>query len=180
MANKMEHTLGIIKPDAVAQGHTGDIISMLEKQGFTIDRMEKGLIGKEYAAMFYDVHKDKPFFNELVDHISSGPIVVMALRKENAIADWRKLMGSTNPAGAEEGTIRKKFGTNIGKNAVHGSDSPETAARELMIFFGGEQHKESKDDSCACGCTQEGDECPEGKGCEDCPCCHDCSGCHRK
>ena len=132
----MEQTLAIIKPDAVAAGHTGSIISMIEKSGFSIDRMEKGFLKKEPAENFYAVHKDKPFFNELIEFITSGPIIVMALRKENAINDWRILMGHTDPQKADEGTIRKLFGANIGKNAVHGSDSPETASHELSLFFG--------------------------------------------
>lgn len=137
----IEHTLAIIKPDAVASGNTGEIIGLIEKNGFSIDRMEKGAISEEYAAAFYDMHKEKPFFKELVQFLASGPVVVMALRKENAIADWRTLMGATNPEQAAPGTLRKLFGTNIGKNAVHGSDSPESAARELMLFFGGAQQE---------------------------------------
>jgi len=132
----MEQTLAIIKPDAVAAGYSGTIINMIEKSGFSIDRMEKGLLKKEPAENFYAVHKDKPFFNELIEFITSGPIIVMALRKENAINDWRNLMGHTDPQKADEGTIRKLFGANIGKNAVHGSDSPETAGHELSLFFG--------------------------------------------
>jgi len=97
--------------------------------------MKKLHMTKEKAEQFYDVHKEKPFFQELVDFISSGPVIVMALEKENAIADWRKLMGATNPEQAEEGTIRKLYGTNIGVNAVHGSDAPETAKIELGLFF---------------------------------------------
>lgn len=132
----MEQTLAIIKPDAVAAGNSGKIIDLIEKNGFTIDRMEKGLLKKEHAENFYEMHKDKPFFNELVDFITSGPIIIMALRKENAINDWRTLMGVTDPQKAEPGTIRKLFGTSIGINAVHGSDSPESASRELNLFFG--------------------------------------------
>ena len=130
-----EQTFAIIKPDTVAAKQTGKIIDMIETEGFDILRLQKGQLSPELAELFYDVHKDKPFFKELVDFISSGPIIIMALQKENAIADWRKLMGATDPAQADEGTIRKKFGTSIGKNAVHGSDSPETAMRELALFF---------------------------------------------
>ncbi len=132
----IEQTLAIIKPDAVSAGKTGDIIAVIEKNGFVIDRMEKGLLKKEHGEQFYDIHKEKPFFNELLEFITSGPIIVMALRKENAIEDWRKLMGSTDPQNAAEGTIRKLYGTNIGHNAVHGSDSADNAKRELTLFFG--------------------------------------------
>ena len=132
----IEQTLAIIKPDAVSAGKTGDIIAVIEKNGFVIDRMEKGLLKKEHGEQFYDIHKEKPFFNELLEFITSGPIIVMALRKENAIEDWRKLMGSTDPQKADEGTIRKLFGADIGHNAVHGSDSADNAKRELTLFFG--------------------------------------------
>ena len=132
----IEQTLAIIKPDAVSAGKTGDIIAVIEKNGFVIDRMEKGLLKKEHGEQFYDIHKEKPFFNELLEFITSGPIIVMALRKENAVEDWRKLMGSTDPQNAAEGTIRKLYGTNIGHNAVHGSDSADNAKRELTLFFG--------------------------------------------
>jgi len=132
----IEQTLAIIKPDAIGAGCTGAIIDMIEKNGFSIDRMEKGLLKKESAENFYEMHKEKPFFGELVDFMTSGPVIVMALRKENAIDDWRKLMGHTDPQKADEGTIRKLFGTNIGHNAVHGSDAPESAKRELSLFFG--------------------------------------------
>jgi nucleoside-diphosphate kinase len=132
----MEQTLAIIKPDAVAAGNTGKIIDLIEKNGFQIDRMEKGMLKKEHAENFYAVHKDKPFFGELISFIVSGPIVVMALRKDNAINDWRNLMGSTDPQKADAGTIRKLYGTNVGNNAVHGSDSTENAERELALFFG--------------------------------------------
>jgi len=98
--------------------------------------MEKGILKKEHAENFYDIHKEKPFFNELVEFITSGPLIVIALRKEGAVDEWRKLMGATDPAKADAGTIRKSFGTEIGKNAVHGSDSLENAKRELLLFFG--------------------------------------------
>jgi len=132
----MEQTLAIIKPDTVTEKHTGKIIDIIEQAGFTIDRMEKGLLKKEHAEQFYSVHKDKPFFNELIEYITSGPIMVLALRKENAVTDWRKLMGATDPAQAEEGTLRKLYGKNISSNAVHGSDSVENAKIELGLFFG--------------------------------------------
>lgn len=130
-----EITCAIIKPDVVAVNKAGKVISMIEDAGFTIRCMEKGHVTKEIAEAFYDVHKDKPFFEELVEFISSGPVIVMAIEKENAIAEWRKLMGATNPAEAQEGTIRKIFGTSIGHNAAHGSDAIETAMYELSIFF---------------------------------------------
>ena len=135
----IEQTLGLIKPDVVATGKTGDIIKIIEENGFIIDRMEKGILKKEHAEIFYDIHKEKPFFNELVEFITSGPLIVLALRKENAVEEWRNLMGATDPQKAADGTIRKIFGTTIGNNAVHGSDSIENAKKELMLFFG-EQH----------------------------------------
>lgn len=130
-----ERTFAMIKPDAVKAGKAGNIISMIENNGFTIVNMRKENVSKETAEKFYAVHKEKPFFGELVEFITSGPVVVMMLEKENAIADWRKLMGATDPAKADEGTIRKLYGSNIGNNAVHGSDAPETAQQELAIFF---------------------------------------------
>ncbi|HBR70453.1 TPA: nucleoside-diphosphate kinase [Candidatus Dependentiae bacterium] len=132
----IEQTLGLIKPDAVAAGKTGDIIKMIEENGFIIDRLEKGILKKEHAENFYEIHKEKPFFGELVEFITSGPLIVLALRKDNAVEEWRKLMGATDPQKAADGSIRKKYGTNIGKNAVHGSDSLENAKKELMLFFG--------------------------------------------
>lgn len=131
----VERTFAIIKPDAVQAKNSGKIIDIIENNGFTIARMEKIKMSKEKAQKFYGVHKTKPFFNDLVNFITSGPIVVMALEKENAIKSWRDLMGATNPAQAAEGTLRKKFGTSIGTNATHGSDAPETAQEELAIFF---------------------------------------------
>jgi nucleoside-diphosphate kinase len=130
-----EYTFAMIKPDAVAAGNVGNIIAMIEKEGFTIERMEKININKEKAEQFYAVHKERPFFGELVNFISSGPVVVMALSKDNAIKAWRTLMGATNPADAAPGTIRKLYATSIGENAVHGSDAPETAKEELALFF---------------------------------------------
>lgn len=132
----MEQTLALIKPDAIAAGNSGKIIDLIEKNGFAIDRMEKGLLKKEHAENFYAVHKDKPFFGELTAFITSGPIIVMALRKDNAVNDWRTLMGATDPLKATDGTIRKLYGTDISHNAVHGSDSVENAALELGLFFG--------------------------------------------
>jgi len=128
-------TFGIIKPDAVAAGHTGKILAMIEEAGFTIKAMRMTRISKAEAEGFYAVHKERPFFPNLVAFMTEGPVVVMALQRENAVAKWRELMGATNPANAAEGTIRKLFGTNIERNAVHGSDAPETAETELRFFF---------------------------------------------
>jgi nucleoside-diphosphate kinase len=131
----IERTLAIIKPDAVSKKYTGKIIDMIEEHGFTILRMQKLKMAHEHGKAFYAVHKDRPFFNELVDFISSGPVVVLALEKENAVKAWRDLMGATNPADAAEGTVRKLYAESIGKNAVHGSDSADNAAQELRFFF---------------------------------------------
>jgi len=131
----MERTFAIIKPDAVKKGLTGKIIDMIESNGFNILRMQKLRMAKDQAEQFYGVHKDRPFFGELVEFITSGPVVVLALEKENAIKAWRDLMGATNPAEANEGTIRKLYAASIGENAVHGSDAPETAQEELKFFF---------------------------------------------
>lgn len=132
----MERTLAIIKPDAVAAGKTGDIIALIEKNGFVVERITKFKMSYDRAHLFYHVHEGKPFFNELVDFMCSGPVVVMVLAKDHAISAWRVLMGDTNPAKAADGSIRKLFGTSIGHNAVHGSDSPENARREVVIMFG--------------------------------------------
>ncbi|MCA1928150.1 MAG: nucleoside-diphosphate kinase [Calditerrivibrio sp.] len=131
----MEKTFAIIKPDAVAAGFSGKIIDRIEKEGFKIVAMKKIWMTKKIAEGFYAVHSSKPFFNDLTNFMSSGPSIVMVLEKENAIADWRKLMGATNPANAEEGTLRKEFGKNIDNNATHGSDAPETAQAETRYFF---------------------------------------------
>ncbi len=131
----MEQTFAMIKPDAIQAKQSGKIIDIIEQNSFEILRLQKGQLSKEIAEIFYEVHKDKPFFNELVEFVCSGPVVVMALQKENAIADWRTLMGATDPAQADEGTIRKLFGTSISHNVVHGSDARETAMMELSLFF---------------------------------------------
>ena len=133
----LERTLTIIKPDAVRKKGIGDIIEQFEKQGFQILCLKMLEISKHQAEQFYAVHAGKPFYNSLTTFISSGPIVALALEKENAIADLRKLMGTTNPANAEEGTIRKKWATNIENNAIHGSDAEDTARFELSFFFAG-------------------------------------------
>lgn len=131
----IEQTFAIIKPDIVKAAKTGKVIDMIENAGFEILRLQKGQLSPDLAELFYAEHKDKPFFGELVEFISSGPIIIMALQKENAVADWRKLMGATNPAEADEGTVRKLYASSIGQNAVHGSDSPQSAQRELGLFF---------------------------------------------
>jgi nucleoside-diphosphate kinase len=131
----MERTFGIIKPDAVAAKHTGKIIDRIEQEGFNIVGMKKMHLTKAQAQEFYAVHKDRPFYAELVEFMISGPVVVMALEKQNAIKAWRDLMGATDPAVAEPNTLRKLYATSKGKNATHGSDAPETAAVEVKFFF---------------------------------------------
>jgi len=131
----LERTLSIIKPDAVKKHATGDILKTLEDNGFRILGMRMLEITKEQAEGFYAVHAAKPFYDSLTTFMSSGPMVVLALEKENAIADLRALMGATNPAKAEEGTIRKKWASSIEHNAIHGSDAEETAHFELSYFF---------------------------------------------
>jgi nucleoside-diphosphate kinase len=133
----LQRTLAIVKPDAVANNAAGDIIATIEKNGFRIIGIKMLHLKKAQAAGFYAVHVGKPFFDSLTKFMTDGPIVVLALEKENAIADWRKLMGATNPANAEEGTIRKKHATSIERNAVHGSDAEDTARFELSFFFSG-------------------------------------------
>lgn len=128
-------TFTMIKPDAVADGHIGAITKMIQEAGFTINAMKLTKLSKETAGNFYAVHKERPFYGELCTYMSSGPIVAMILTKENAVADFRKLIGATNPAEAAEGTIRKLFAKSIEANAVHGSDSDENAAIEGNFFF---------------------------------------------
>ncbi len=133
----MQRTFSIVKPDAVRKGHTGAVLAMIEAAGFRLVAIKRLSISKQQAAGFYAVHAQRPFFNSLTDFMSSGPIFVMVLEKENAIADLRKLMGATNPANAEEGTIRKKFAGSIEENTIHGSDAEETASFEIGYFFAG-------------------------------------------
>lgn len=128
-------TFGIIKPDAVAKGHSGKIIDRIIAAGFKIRGMKLIHQSKKQAEGFYAVHSARPFFGELTEFMSSGPCIVLALEKENAVPAWRELMGATNPAEAAEGTIRKDFAGSIGENAVHGSDSEENAAIEIAYFF---------------------------------------------
>ena len=136
-AKKMsiEKTYGMIKPDGVRKGFTGKIIDRIEQEGFNIVAMKKIEFDKDLAELFYEVHREKPFFDELVENITAGPVVAMVLEKENAISAWRELMGSTNPDEAAENTLRKLYGENIGKNAVHGSDAPATAETEIKLIF---------------------------------------------
>lgn len=131
----MERTFGIIKPDAVAAGNAGKILAIIEENGFRIVGMKKTRISQVQAEGFYGVHREKPFFGSLVKFMTEGSVIVMALERENAIAKWREVMGATNPANAAEGTLRKQFATSIERNAVHGSDAPETAAIEIPFFF---------------------------------------------
>ncbi len=131
----MERTLAIIKPDAVRAKNAGKIIDHIEQAGFNIIGMKKLQLTREEAELFYAVHRERRFFGELVDFMISGPVVVLALEKDGATAAWRDLMGATNPDEAAEGTMRKLFGANIGENATHGSDSPETAHTEVAFFF---------------------------------------------
>ena len=133
----LERTLTIVKPDAVKSNAIGDIIEQFEKKGFRILAMKMLEITKHQAEQFYAVHAAKPFYHSLTEFMSSGPIVALALEKENAIADLRELMGATNPANAKEGTIRKKWATSIEHNAIHGSDADDTARFELSFFFAG-------------------------------------------
>jgi nucleoside-diphosphate kinase len=136
-----QRTFSIIKPDAVRKGDTGAILAEIQKAGFKIISIKKMSISKAQAEGFYHVHAARPFFGELTGFMSSGPIVPMVLEKENAIADFRKLMGATDPAKADEGTIRKMFAASIGENAIHGSDAEDTAAFEIGYFFAGYELK---------------------------------------
>ena len=131
----MEQTLSIIKPDAVERHLEGEIKQMFKEKGFKIIKEKKIQIEKTEAELFYQVHQTKPFYNDLCTYLSSGPIVVMIIEKENAIKENRNLMGATNPKDADEGTIRKKYGISIDKNSVHGSDSVENAKKEIDFFF---------------------------------------------
>src|SRR3989338_5342452 len=131
----IQRTFAIIKPEAVADKNIGKIIDLIEKNGFEVLGMKKILIPKNTAEHFYDIHKERPFFNDMIKFITSGPVVVMALEKENAVQSWRDLIGATNPENAAKGTIRNLYGKSIDNNAVHGSDASETANREISIFF---------------------------------------------
>jgi nucleoside-diphosphate kinase len=133
----MERTFAIIKPDAVERRLVGKILSRIEDAGFTIRGMRMHHLTKREAEGFYAVHRERPFFGGLTDFMSSGPVVLLALEAPDAIRKWRTLMGATDPAKADAGTLRKEFGGNIERNATHGSDAPETAAFELGYFFRG-------------------------------------------
>jgi len=133
----MERTFAIIKPDAVKSGYTGRILQRIEEAGFTIRAMQIRSLSTKEAEGFYTVHRERPFFASLTQFMSSGPVVVLGLEAEDAIKKWRTLMGATDPAKADAGTLRKEFGASIENNATHGSDAPETAAFELGYFFPG-------------------------------------------
>jgi nucleoside-diphosphate kinase len=131
----MERTLAIIKPDAVSRKLTGDILKRIEAAGLRLCALKLKHLTRSEAQRFYEVHKERPFYGSLCDYMTSGPIVIATLEDDNAIARWRELMGATDPAKAAAGTIRKDFGIDVEKNASHGSDAPETAAREIAFFF---------------------------------------------
>ncbi len=129
-------TFTMIKPDAVKENHIGGILGMMEASGFRVAELQKVTLTAERAGEFYAIHKERPFYQDLVKYMSSGPIVAAVLEKDNAVADFRTLIGATNPAQAAEGTIRKKYAKSIEANAVHGSDSDENARIEASFFFG--------------------------------------------
>ena len=133
----LEKTLSIIKPDAVKRDLTGKIIAMFEEKGLRVVAQKKIWLSKEQAGSFYDIHRDRPFFGELCEFMSSGPIVAQVLQGDNAIELNREIMGATNPEQAEAGTIRKEFALSMTENSAHGSDSPETAKQEIRFFFSG-------------------------------------------
>ena len=131
----MDRTFAIIKPDAVKNGHTGNIYDRIQQYNFKVIGAKLLRMSQEQAEDFYGIHKERPFFNDLLQFMTSGPCMVLALEKENAVESWRKTIGSTNPQEAEEGTIRKDFASNVQENAVHGSDSNENAQKEIAFFF---------------------------------------------
>ena len=133
--SNLEQTLSIIKPDAVERNLENEIKEIFKNKGFSILKNKKIQITKSEAEQFYKVHETKPFYNDLCNYLSSGPVLVMVLKKDNAIADNRKIMGATNPVEADSGTIRNEFGISIDKNSVHGSDSRENAEKEINFFF---------------------------------------------
>ena len=136
---KGNRTFTMIKPDAVSKGYTAEILKKISDAGFKIIALKMTQMSRRDAELFYAVHKERPFFNELVEFMSSGPIVAAVLEKENAVEDFRTLIGSTNPAEAAEGTIRKLYAESVGKNAIHGSDSDENAAIEIAFHFAGRE-----------------------------------------
>ena len=133
----IEKTFAIAKPDAVEKSHIGGILSLIEKQGLRVKAMRMMHMTRPIAEGFYAVHRERPFFGELVEFMTRGPCVVMVLEGENAIAKWREIMGATDPKKAADGTVRKLFGANVGENASHGSDGPDTARFEIGWFFPG-------------------------------------------
>ena len=135
----MSRTLAIIKPDAVKKNVAGEIIAQIQQAGFKVLGMQLTRMSVEQAQEFYAVHKERPFYGELVNFMCSGPVVPIALEKENAVADFRTLIGSTDPAEAAEGTIRKRFASSKGENAIHGSDSDDNAKNEIAFFFTGRE-----------------------------------------
>lgn len=135
----LERTFSIIKPDATARNITGQIVAMLEEAGLRVVAQKRIQMTRQQAEAFYAVHKERPFFGDLCDFMTSGPVVVQVLEGDNAIARNREVMGATNPEDAAEGTIRKAFAENIERNSVHGSDAPETAAEEIAYFFSGSE-----------------------------------------
>jgi nucleoside-diphosphate kinase len=135
----VERTFSIIKPDATARNLTGAVNAVIEKAGLRIIAQKRIRMSREQAETFYGVHRERPFFGELVTFMISGPVVVQVLEGENAIAKYRDVMGATNPANAAEGTIRKLYANSVGENSVHGSDAPETAAMEIAQFFSGNE-----------------------------------------
>ncbi len=136
MSNK---TLAIIKPDAVNDNHVGEIISMICRAGFKVKALKMVKLSEEAAKAFYEIHKDKSFYDDLIKYMTSGPCVPIALEKENAVEDYRKLIGATDPTKATEGTVRKLYAKSVQYNAVHGSDSDENAAKEIAFFFGSKE-----------------------------------------
>ena len=131
----MSHTLAIIKPDAVASGHAGKILAHLEDAGFTVRALRMTRLDQTQAGAFYEVHRDRPFYGELVEFMTSGPVVPMVLEAENAVPKLREVIGATDPAEAAEGTVRKLYAESKGRNAIHASDSDENAAQEIAFFF---------------------------------------------
>ena len=131
----MEKTFAIIKPDAVERNLTGKILERVEAEGFRVVAIKRVLLNLPVAEGFYQVHRERPFFKDLTRYMCTGPVVLLVLEKEGAIKAWRELMGATNPADADEGTIRKEFAVDLERNSVHGSDAPETAAFEIFYFF---------------------------------------------
>lgn len=134
-----KRTFTMIKPDAVQNGHIGNILADIQKAGFSIVAMKYTRLSREEAGKFYEVHKERPFYGELVDYMSSGPIVAAILEKVDAVASFRQVIGATDPSKAEEGTIRRKYAQSIAANAIHGSDSDENAAIEGAFFFSGRE-----------------------------------------